>query len=103
MTPSDVLTAAVVIVALLIWGVWRLSHSASTAAARRHERYQRRFNEAKTPVDQLRHARAYLDEVAGASDAKTAAVAKELFALAAKHNGAGAPAGPPQVVSRKPA
>lgn len=94
MTPSDILTAAVVVVALLIWGVWRLSHSASTAAARRHERYQRRFDAAKTPVDRLRHASAYLHEVAGASDAKTAQVAKELFALAARHNGAAAPAKP---------
>lgn len=76
------------LVAAVIVGLLVVSYRSrpGNVISRRHERYQRKFAGAKTPADQLRHANAYLDEVAAISEAKTAAVAKEVFALAAKHN-----------------
>lgn len=88
---SDVLgflVMAGIIIALIVVSV---RSRPGNVATRRHDRYQRKFTAASTHHDRLRLASAYLHEVAGTSDAKTGAIAKELFALAAKHNSAPAP------------
>lgn len=101
---KDVLGLLLVVAIVVMVLIFAARDRPASVAQRRHNRYQRRYMEAKTPADQLRHANAYLDEVASAaSDQVTAAIAKEVFALAVKRNGAGAaPAGPAQVVSQKP-
>ncbi len=54
---------------------------------RRHERFKRRFEQAKTPADKVQQASNYLHEVVRDADvATTAAIALELFALASKRN-----------------
>lgn len=99
---SDVL--GFLVMAGIVIGVLVVSirNREGNVATRRHARYQRKFTQADTHHEKLRHASAYLHEVAGASDAKTAAVAKELFALATKHNGAPAPGTAATVTARKP-
>jgi hypothetical protein len=82
---KDVLGYLLMFAFVIGFVVVKVRNRPGNVATRRHDRYERKFNKAKTPDDQLRHACAYLSEVADAYNA-TGKVAKDVFAMAAKCN-----------------